>query len=111
MNEVYLEGVIVAVVQPEHATTAENHLVLQVCVTHCNKQRQLKKEQYMINAWNRLADWAQLHIKPGMPVLVKGYLTQHTYGHSVVTEITASRFVPLWNASVAHEALRHSANG
>lgn len=79
MNEVFLEGIIVSANKPEHQATQNNHQVFQLQVTHRNRQGQFRHELYTVNAWNRLADWAQANLKSGVPVLVKGYLTQRSH--------------------------------
>ena len=92
MNEVFLEGVIVSVEKPV-AADKNNHLVYQLRMTHRNRQGQLKQELFTVNAWNRLADWAERHIAAGTPVFIKGYLTQRNHSGAAAVEITASRFV------------------
>ena len=92
MNEVYLEGVIVSVEKPV-AADKNNHLVYQLRMTHRNRQGQLKQELFTVNAWNRLADWAEKHIAADTPVFIKGYLTQRNHSGAAAVEITASRFV------------------
>ncbi len=101
MNEVFLERVLASVDRPEHRSAETNHLVCRLRVTHRNRQGQLKHELYTVNAWNRLADWAQKHLKPGVPVLVQGYLTQRADPTAAATEITALRFVILPCADTA----------
>lgn len=103
MNEVFLEGVIVSVEKPE-AADKNNHLVYQLRMTHRNRQGLLKQELFTVNAWNRLADWTEKKIGPGIPVFVKGYLTQHSHGGAAATEVTASRFVILQTMPRAEEA-------
>lgn len=93
MNEVYLEGIIVSVDKPEAKAAQNHHLVCQLRTTHRTRQGQLKHELYTVNTWNRLADWAEKHIAAGMPVFIKGYLTQRNHGGAAAAEITASRFV------------------
>lgn len=93
MNEVYMEGVIVSVDKPEAKRDQNHHLVCQLRMTHRKRQGQLKHELYTINAWNRLADWAEKRIAAGTPVFIKGYLTQHNHSGAAAIEITASRFV------------------
>ncbi|MBQ8616860.1 MAG: single-stranded DNA-binding protein [Clostridia bacterium] len=93
MNEVYMEGVIVAVDKPEAKGDQNHHLVCQLRMTHRTRQGQLKHELYTVNAWNRLADWAEKHIATGTPVFIKGYLTQRNHSGAAAVEITASRFV------------------
>ncbi len=110
MNEVYLEGVIVSVEKPV-AADKNNHLVYQLRMTHRNRQGQLKQELFTVNAWNRLADWAEKNIGPGIPVFVKGYLTQRSHGGAAATEVTASRFVILQTMPLAEEAPAILSNG
>lgn len=110
MNEVYLEGVIVSVEKPV-AADKNNHLVYQLRMTHRNRQGQLKQELFTVNAWNRLADWAEKNIGPGIPVFVKGYLTQCSHGGAAATEVTASRFVILQTMLRAEEAPAILSNG
>ena len=110
MNEVYLEGVIVSVEKPV-AADKNNHLVYQLRMTHRNRQGQLRHELYPINVWNRLADWAEKNIGPGIPVFVKGYLTQRSHGGAAATEVTASRFVILQTMPLAEEAPAILSNG
>ena len=93
MNEVYLEGVIASIDKPETKADQNHHLVCQLRMTHRTRQGQLKHELYTVNAWNRLADWAEKHIATGTPVFVKGYLTQRNHSGAAVVEITASRIV------------------
>ena len=93
MNEVYLEGVIVSVDKPEAKAAQKHHLVCQLRMTHRTSQGQLKHELYTVNAWNRLADWAEKHIAAGTPVFIKGYLSQRNHSGAAAVEITASRFV------------------
>ena len=110
MNEVFLEGVIVSVDKPK-AADKNNHLVYQLRMTHRNRHGQLKQELFTVNAWNRLADWAENNIGPGIPVFVKGYLTQRSHGGEVATQVTASRFVIMPTISRAEEALSILSNG
>lgn len=78
MNEVYLEGIVASVDKPENTADRNHHLVCQLRMTHRTRQGQLKHELYTVNAWNRLADWAEKHIDAGTPVFIKGYLTQRS---------------------------------
>ncbi len=93
MNEVFLEGVTAAMDKLAHQTTTGHHLVIQLRVTHRNRQGQRKHEVYTVNAWNRLADWADKHLAAGAPVLIRGYLTQQPQNGFTATEITASQFI------------------
>lgn len=109
MNEVYLEGVIVSVDKPE-AKADQQHVVCQLRMTHRTRQGQLRHEVYTINAWNRLADWAEKHISVGTPVFIKGHLTQRSHSGTAAVEITASRFVirrPLPDADESQSAPSH----
>lgn len=110
MNEVFLEGVIVLLEKPE-AADKNNHLVYQLRMTHRNRQGQFKQELFTVNAWNHLADWAEKHIGPGIPVFVKGYLTQRSHGGTAATEVTASRFVILQTMPRAEEVPAILSNG
>lgn len=111
MNEVFLKGIIVSVDKPEHQAAENNHLVYQLRMTHHNRRGQLKQELYTVNIWNCLADWAEKHIEPGIPVFVKGYFTQRSHGGVAATEVTASRFVILQTMPCAEEASSILSNG
>ena len=110
MNEVFLEGVIVSVEKPV-AADKNNHLVYQLRMTHRNRQGQLKQELFTVNAWNRLADWAEKNIGPGIPVFVKGYLTQRSHNGTIAVEVTASQLVIQQTMPRAEEAPSALPNG
>lgn len=105
MNEVFVGGVIVSVEKPEHQAARHDHLVYRLRMTHRTGEGRLKQELYTVNAWNRLAGWAEKNIRPGASVFVKGYLTQHAHGGVTATEITASRFVIRQTTPHAEEGL------
>ena len=86
INEVFLEGVTVSIAKLTHPTTTSHHLIIRLQKTHRNRQGQRKHEVYTVNAWNRLADWADKHLAAGVPVLVRGYLTQQTHDGVTATE-------------------------
>ncbi len=111
MNEVFLKGVIVSADKPEHQAAENNHLVYQLRMTHRNRQGQLRHELYPINVWNRLADWAEKHITPGVPVVVKGYLTQRSHNGTIAVEITARQLVIQQTMPRAEEAPSALSNG
>ena len=86
MNEVFLEGIATSIAKLTHPTTTSHHLIIRLQTTHRNRQGQRKHEVYTVNAWNRLADWADKHLAAGVPVLVRGYLTQQTHDGVTATE-------------------------
>ena len=94
MNEVYLQGVVDAL-QP---TDAPRQLVCRLCVSHHNRQGDVRHEYYSIWLWNGLAAWAESSLRPGMPVMIKGYLTQYSLQGRWQTAVTARR---IW-AGQAH---------
>ena len=93
MNEVFLEGIATSIAKLTHPTTTNHHLIIRLQTTHRNRQGHRKYEVYTVNAWNRLADWADKHLAVGVPVLVRGYLTQQTHDGVTATEITASQLI------------------
>ena len=93
MNEVYLEGIITDIEEPQHTVNTQRHLKIRLKVSHVTTQKKTKSEKYTINAWNKLATWGLNNLELGMKILVKGYLTQQSYSNILFTEITASKFI------------------
>ena len=92
MNEVYLSGVIDSI-SALRITEKENaHLMLQMRVSHRNREKRIKHELYTVNAWNNLAAWGDQALKPGLLITVRGYLTQRPTDNGPHTEVTARYF-------------------
>ncbi len=94
MNEVYLSGEVDSVSALHHAGPGKAHLMLHMCVSHQNRDKKVKRERYAVHAWNSLAVWASQAVKPGMPMVVHGYLTQRALDGGIQVEVTAKRLFP-----------------
>lgn len=95
MNEIYLTGKLVAVYVPEAPASQPKHLVYQLRVAHVNAQKQVRYENYTVNAWRNLATWAEANLRVGMEVFVRGHLSQRMTNAGLLTEVTALRIAPL----------------
>lgn len=67
--------------------------MLQVRVSHRNREKKVKHELYPVNVWNNLAVWANQALKPGVFVTVRGYLTQRPTDKGSYVEVTARYFM------------------
>lgn len=92
MNEVYISGKVDSISTLRIAESKNVHLMLQVRVSHQKRNKKVKHELYTVNAWNNLAAWANRVIKPDMPVMVRGYLTQRSQNGNIQVEVTAKHF-------------------
>jgi len=93
MNEVYLSGAIDSISELRITEKGNSHLMLQVRVSHRNREKKIKHELYTVNAWNNLAAWADQALKPGLSVMVRGYLTQRPTDKDPRAEVTARYFM------------------
>lgn len=95
MNEVYLTGKLVAAYVPEAPASQPKHLVYQLRVAHANAQKQIRYENFTVNAWRNLATWAEANLRIGMEVFVRGHLSQRQTTIGNLTEVTALRITPV----------------
>lgn len=93
MNEVYLSGAIDSVSALRITEKGNAYLMLQMRVSHRNRENKVKHELYNVNAWNNLAAWASHALKPGLSVMVRGYLTQRPTDTGPHAEVTARYFM------------------
>ncbi len=92
MNEVYVSGTIIELnLFSLSADTGHFSFLLQV--THRNHEHQIILDDFIINAWNGLAQWATSNLHIGDEVVVKGTLTQRLTSDSKSTEISALRII------------------
>ena len=103
MNEVFLSGKIASISTLTPMSHKCVHLMLQVCISHQNREKKMKREIYAVNTWNRLAQWANRNLEPGMPITIQGYLSQHKGDNGRMTEITAKRILISQTRSSAKE--------
>lgn len=93
MNEVYISGKVDSVSVLHNIAKGKAHLMLHIRVSHQNQKKEIKNELYAVNAWNNLAVWAEQAIKPGMFVMVRGYLIQHSVDNVARVEVAARHFM------------------
>lgn len=114
MNKIYLSGIVADPPIRYSESEAPLHVSFPLCVSHKTKQGLVKRELYVIQAWNGVADWAQTHLQQGQRVMVQGYLTQHNTTQpdgSTVTrvEVTAEEFFAAPSVRAKREAQNEGA--
>lgn len=93
MNRVYMSGKLKdqPILRMEGQTP---HLILTLSVTHKKRTGELQREDYRINAWNRIAQWGMAHLERGQILALQGYLTQNA-SNNHATEVTVDEFLPM----------------
>lgn len=104
MNEVYLTGTIESISVLQITEKGNAYLMLQVRVSHRNREKKIKHELYTVNTWNMLAAWANHALKPGLSIVVRGYLTQRPADNGPHTEVTARYLIMTQPGSSVKEA-------